>query len=115
MGWTGQLITDCFSAAAGIGLDSSSNVYIADLGNDRIQKFKPDGTFIRKWGTLGTANGQFDSPEGIGTNPSTNNVYVADRDNNRVQEFTSGGGFIRSWGEFGEVRIQTDAVFGVLR
>ena len=38
-------------------VDSKGNVYIADYGNDRIQKFTNDGAFISKWGTKGFADG----------------------------------------------------------
>jgi DNA-binding beta-propeller fold protein YncE len=76
-------------------------VYVVDWGNNRIQKFKPDGTFIRKWGSAGTTPGKFQGPEGIGIDLSTNNIFVADTGNNRIQEFSSGGTFMRSWGTFG--------------
>ena len=33
--------------------------------NNRIQKFDPNGTFITKWGTLGSGNGQFYWPGGV--------------------------------------------------
>jgi hypothetical protein len=29
-------------------------VYVTDSGNNRIQKFKNNGNFIRTWGTFGT-------------------------------------------------------------
>jgi hypothetical protein len=34
-------------------------VYVVDAGNYRIQKFDSKGIFITKWGTSGTADGQF--------------------------------------------------------
>ena len=43
----------------GVAVDSSGNVYVADSGNNRIQKFDSNGTFITKWGSTGTADGQF--------------------------------------------------------
>ena len=43
-----------FNAPFGVGIDSSGNVYVADSGNNRIQKFKNSGTFIRTFGTFGT-------------------------------------------------------------
>jgi DNA-binding beta-propeller fold protein YncE len=51
-----------------------------------MQVFDSNGTFITKWGSPGTENGQFARPEGINVDPS-GNVYVADTNNNRVQKF----------------------------
>ena len=44
-----------------IDVDSSGNVYVADSGNSRIQKFTSDGKFITKWGSEGSQTGQFRS------------------------------------------------------
>ena len=40
-------------------------MYVADYGNNRIQKFDSNGNFITKWGSKGTGDGQFDYPTGI--------------------------------------------------
>lgn len=42
--------------------------------------------FITKWGSFGTANGQFSNPQGIAVD-SSGTVYVADYGNNRVEVF----------------------------
>ena len=63
---------------------------MADFGNNRIQKFNSNGTFITKWGSDGTADGQFSGPAGVAVD-SSGNVYVADLGNNRIQKFTSNG------------------------
>ncbi|HEX2233917.1 MAG TPA: hypothetical protein VHG69_11210, partial [Thermoleophilaceae bacterium] len=41
-----------------LALDGSGNVYVAEDGNNRIQKFDGNGGFLGKWGTAGTADGQ---------------------------------------------------------
>jgi len=63
-------------------------VYITDQGNQRVQKFASNGTFITKWGNEGSSDGQFLKPESI-TVDSLGHVYVADTINNNVQLFIS--------------------------
>ena len=71
-----------------VAIDSSGNLYVADFGNNRVQKFTSDGFFITKWGSQGSGDGQFINPIGIAVDKS-GNIYVADRNNARVQKFTS--------------------------
>jgi NHL repeat-containing protein len=91
----GQLI-----APAGVARDASGNVYVADSGNDRVQKFSATGTFLAKFGTSGAGNGQFTSPGGVAVDGS-GNIYVADTANNRIQKLTSAGAFVTAWGTSG--------------
>lgn len=81
----------------GIAIDSNFDVYVTDVQNHNIQKFDRDGVFIRKWGTFGSGNGQFNFPEGIVAD-SDNDIFVVDLGNNRIQKFTSDGQFIKTWG-----------------
>jgi NHL repeat/RTX calcium-binding nonapeptide repeat (4 copies)/Bacterial Ig-like domain len=89
-----------FTSPQGIATDSSSNVYVADTNNNRIQKFNSTGGFLTKWGSLGTGNNQFNGPQGIATD-SSDNVYVADTNNNRILKFNSTGTYITQWGGAG--------------
>ena len=73
-------------------VDASGNVYVADTGNHRIQKFSSTGVFITKWGSFGSENGQFFSPMGIEVDAS-GDVYIADTGNHRIQKFRSNGIF----------------------
>jgi uncharacterized protein (TIGR03663 family) len=70
-----------------IALDAEGNVYVADTGNKRIQKFTPDGQFIAQWGGGGVDPGRFEEPTGIAFSPD-GNIYVADTWNRRVQKFS---------------------------
>ena len=68
--------------------------------NYRIQKFDSNGAFITKWGSYGSEDGQFSSPNSVAVD-SSGNVYVADSYNHRIQKFDSNGTFITKWGSYG--------------
>ena len=66
---------------------------MADVFNNRVQKFTSQGEFIARWGSLGSGDGQFDKPVGVAVDEA-GNVYVADRNNHRIQHLHSTGTFI---------------------
>ncbi len=45
------------------------------------------------FGTAGSGNGQFASPDGVAINQSTGDVFVVDKHNNRVEWFNSAGDY----------------------
>ncbi len=81
--------------SGGGGLAVAGDVYVADCGNNRVQRFTPDGTFVLAWGTAGSGDGQFACPIDVAT--SHGEVLVLDRDNRRVQRFTADGTFLEAW------------------
>ena len=103
-----------FSAPSRAATDSSNNVYVTDSGNSRVQKFSSTGTFLTKFGTLGTGNGQFltGSASGVAID-SAGNVYVVDKLSNRVQKFNSAGTFVTAWGTLGTGNGQFNAPTGI--
>jgi tripartite motif-containing protein 71 len=86
-----------FNTPEGVAVDGSGNVFVADYGNDRIQKFTNTGTFVTKWGSTGSGDGQFNSDIGVGVDGS-GNVFVADTYNNRIQKFDNSGTLLSMFG-----------------
>jgi len=64
-------------------------------------------SFVSKWGTLGSANGQLNFPTSIAVSGS-GEVYVIDLQNYRIQTFDSNGSFINTWSFWGQYGITVD-------
>lgn len=88
-----------------VAIDSQGHVYVSEPEKNRIQKFDSAGNFLAQWGSFGSADGQFNSPQGIVLD-SLGNVYVADSGNSRIQKFNANGGFLGKWGTFGTLDTQ---------
>ncbi|MSQ14652.1 MAG: hypothetical protein EXR50_02145 [Dehalococcoidia bacterium] len=58
----------------------------------------PTYRFVRKWGSQGGGDGQFNNPAHIAVDRARNVLYVADVNNHRIQKFTTGGTFLTKWG-----------------
>src|SRR5438094_9342740 len=56
----------------------------------RISKFTKDGKFVKSWGKLGSAPGEFRTPHGLAFD-SRGRLFVADRGNVRLQIFDQDG------------------------
>jgi|GEM_PF-5944211 len=88
-----------FNFPAGLGLDESGNVYLADYGDHRIRKVTPAGlvTTLAGGGAVmsgsddGTGDAaRFNSPFGLAVDP-LGTIYVADSANNLIRRVTPAG------------------------
>ena len=82
-----------FSFPTGVATDPSGNVYVADSGNGRIQKFTANGTFLTKWSS------GFINLVAVATDAS-GNVYTTES-SGRIQKFTADGTLLTQWGSSG--------------
>ncbi len=118
-----------FKAAGRIAVDQASgDVYVADPGQSRIDKFDGSGNFLMAWGWgvlngaeepqtcttscqaghEGHGAGEFgaDSPRGVAVDndplsSSYGDVYVTDPDRHSVEKFNASGEFLLAFGESG--------------
>ena len=102
----GTLAMARFNRPAGVAVDASGNVYVADEANHRIRKISPEGvvTTLAGNGTAGFAEGtvlttQFSSPRNIVVD-GLDNLYVADRNNHRVCKISPDGKVIYNSGRW---------------
>jgi sugar lactone lactonase YvrE/predicted membrane-bound mannosyltransferase len=71
-------------------------IFVTDTGNERVQVFTTDGTFLRAFGGYGQEPGKLIEPVGITIGPD-GNVYVADSGNGRITIFSRDGQFISNF------------------
>ena len=78
-----------FDNPKGLAIDSAGNIFVADTGNGRIEKFSPNGTFITSMAAT--------DPNGIAVDRA-GNIYVAEIDSrHRVEKLGPDGTFIAAW------------------
>ena len=99
---------ETFNRPSAVVVAPNGDIFVADGHNSppnsqvnaRIMKFTKDGKFIKQWGKLGSAPGEFDGPHALAFD-SKGRLFVGDRSNNRIQIFTQDGKFIAEWKQFG--------------
>ncbi len=79
-----------FSAPAGVAVDASGNLYVADTGNSAVKEVAPGCVLASCAVTLGSG---FSSPRGIAVDAS-GDVFVADSGNQAVKEMLAVNGSI---------------------
>jgi DNA-binding beta-propeller fold protein YncE len=93
-----------FNGPSDVVVAPNGDIFVADghgeKTNARIVKFSADGKFIKAWGKLGSAPGEFNVPHGLAFD-SAGRLFVADRANSRIQIFDQDGKFLDQWKQFG--------------
>ncbi len=88
---------DAFNRPTNVAFRANGNFYVSDgYVNSRVIEFNPAGEFVRKWGTKGTGEGQFNLVHDVQVD-TRGRVYVADRNNERIQVFSEEGKFLAQW------------------
>ncbi len=95
---SGTAINSPLGSLNGVAVDSSGNVYIADITNNVIEKVTSTGvlSIFAGNGTAGTPvagpaiSSPLNSPQGVAVD-SSGNVYIADNGNNVIEKVTAAG------------------------
>lgn len=71
-----------------IGPEPTGYIYVADTGNNRVQRFDQNGTLGTRvvWGMYGTQDGNFSQPRNVAVD-SSSRVFVSEVGNRRIQVF----------------------------
>lgn len=83
----------------GIATDSSGRIYVADIGNHRIQVFNENESLsmtLGETGIRGADNAHLDTPTTVAVDAATGEIYVTDTSNKRIQVYSSQGSYLRS-------------------
>jgi tripartite motif-containing protein 71 len=101
-----------YTQPPGGGIAVAGNyVYVADSGNNRIERFNLTGGEPLAWGDRGSEPGQFSYPRGVAANEGE--VLVSDDDNHRIERFDPNGAFQETVGSYGSGPGQFGFPYGV--
>jgi len=104
-GWGGEgEEVGLFRYPATVAVDSTGNVLVVDVLNQRVQKFDSKGNFLASFGSLGGKPGTFFRPKGIAVD-SAGKLYVSDSFLGVIQVFDANGEFSHVLGEGGEATV----------
>jgi sugar lactone lactonase YvrE len=84
------------SKPAGVAVDSEGNIWVADLGGNRIEKFSPSGAFLKSYNPDSMLE-----PADIAYSTTNGAIYATNRGHDRVDQLTTSGSLIRSFGAEG--------------
>ena len=79
-----------------VAFDDNNHLYVTDSFNHRVQKFDINGTYLLKFRTLGSGNGQLNHPLGITIH--NDKVYIVENSGHRISVFHCDGQFSHIFG-----------------
>lgn len=90
-----------FDYACFMTIAANGNILVADETVNNVQTFTPAGAAVSQFGSYGSGNGQFSSPNGMVIDPGTGHILVVDSGNDRIQVFDASGNYLSQFGGTG--------------
>ena len=113
-----SLFASGFYHPAGMAIDASNNIYLADQFNNQVKRIDPSGTVVATWGSgsAGSTSGYYTSasfyyPGAVAIDNTGTSLYVADYGNNMIRIINLSNGYVSNFagsGTAGEI----DATWG---
>lgn len=91
----------------GVRIGPDGALWVSDYGNHRVHRLTTGGAHLSSLGSLGSAPGQFYSPENVAF-AADGRFYVADTGNDRVQVFSPAMTWLCAFGTTGSGPHQLD-------
>ena len=101
-----------FNAPWGVAVNERNEIAVTDSGNNRVQIFSSDGTYLRSFGSGGGQEEEFNEPTGIAY-LNNGNIVVADFGNHRLQIFTGQGEYLTQIGGKGNLDHEFNYPWGL--
>jgi len=86
------------SSPWGVAVNKRNEIAVTEKGNNRVQLFSSDGTYLRSFGTKGDKQGEFDFPTGIAFDIKNEDIFVVEGNNHRVQLLSERGEYLSQFG-----------------
>ncbi|HEY5765137.1 MAG TPA: NHL repeat-containing protein, partial [Candidatus Deferrimicrobiaceae bacterium] len=89
-----------FNKPMDVALDRMGNIFVADTGNDRIQKFDPGGKFVTEWGKFArqSRGSELSNPVSVAfSDEGFGYLYVLNSPGCQVQKFEPDGKLAATW------------------
>lgn len=83
---------DVLHRPEGVAVEPNGDIWVTDTSWNRLIEFSPSGTYLQKFGSLGSTNGKFSEPTKLEIleTPTGIELYVVDTSNDRVEVYDIG-------------------------
>ena len=96
----------------GVAVNERDEIAVTEIGNQRVQVFSSDGTYLRSFGRKGDKQGELNWPAGIAFEKNGCSIVV-DKNNHRVQLFNEQGEYLSQFGSEGNLDHQLRDPYGL--